>query len=270
MAQSSQHYFTVDVEDWFQTEAAQPIYPPVTWYKQIPRIEWTTHALLDLLEKHAARATFFVVGWISDRFPRLIKDIHSRGHEVASHSYDHLLVYKKKPDAFRSDLLRSKKSLEDIIGAKIAGFRAPMFSVRKKTPWVFEILKEEGFLYDSSVYPTSIRPDRPPYDYRTTAYQHPNGLWEFPLPVVKLGHLQIPSAGGFYLRATPLAWTMKFFQTHPESILFIHPWEIDPESGLHSTLLGSIRQNIGLKDNFRKIETLLQNFKFSALADRLK
>jgi len=264
------HYFTVDVEDWFQTEAAQKTYPPFTWYKQEPRIEKNVGKILEVLDKYQAKATFFTLGWINDRFPRMIKKIHSAGHEVASHGHDHMLVYGKTPDEFREDILHAKKSLEDTTGEKVIGYRAPMFSIRKQTAWALDILKEEGFLYDSSIYPTSVRPDRPPYDLRQEAYQHPNGLWEFPLPVFKLGKMQIPFAGGSYLRLLPASFTIHLLKRTPESIVYIHPWEIDPQPSPHLTLVSSLRQNIGLKGNLKKVETLLQTFDFDCLKNRLE
>jgi polysaccharide deacetylase family protein (PEP-CTERM system associated) len=263
------YYFTVDLEDWFQTEAAQEVYPPIIWYKQKSRVERNIKTILELLAKHNAKATFFTLGWINDRFPRLIKEIHSAGHEIASHGFDHIQLFKKTPDEFLSDLVQSKKSLEDTIGDKIVGYRAPMFSVRKETEWAFEILKEEGFLYDSSIYPTSMRPDRPPYSPKTEPYQHPNGLWEFPLPVFKFGKLQIAFGGGFYLRVMPLSWTLGLLRKYPGSIIYIHPWEIDLEPSPNMTLKGGIRQNTGLKTNLHKVETILKTFKFDTLKSRL-
>ena len=124
-SEKPKYYFTVDVEDWFQTESAQVTHPPVTWYKQPPRIERNISSILELLAKYNAKATFFTLGWICDRFPVMLKEIHQAGHEIASHSYDHMLIYKKTPDAFREDLVHSKKTLEDTIGEKIVGFRAP-------------------------------------------------------------------------------------------------------------------------------------------------
>lgn len=263
------YYFTVDLEDWFQTEAAQEVYPPVVWYKQESRVERNIKTILELLSRYKARGTFFVLGWINDRFPRLIKEIHAAGHEIASHGYDHIQLFNKTPDAFLSDLIQSKKSLEDTINSRIVGYRAPMFSVRKETEWAFEILKEEGFLYDSSIYPISVRPDRPPYNLKTGSYQHSNGLWEFPLPVFKIGKLQIAFGGGFYLRAMPLSWTLHLLNKNPGSIVYIHPWEIDPEPSPNMTMLGGLRQNTGLKTNLNKVETILKTFKFDTLRSRL-
>ncbi|MCE9551778.1 MAG: polysaccharide deacetylase family protein, partial [Planctomycetes bacterium] len=145
--------FTVDVEDYYHVSAFEKHIPRTNWDQFESRVEANTHRLLNLLAQHSVRGTFFVLGWVVDHFPHLIREIHAAGHEVGSHSYWHRLIYEQAPDEFREDLVRSRNAIENLIGQGVAAYRAPSFSVTARSTWALEILVEEGFRIDSSIFP---------------------------------------------------------------------------------------------------------------------
>jgi len=196
--------FTVDVEDYYQVSAFETDIDRDHWGRYESRVARNTHRMLELLDRYHVKATFFVLGWVADRDPGLVRDIHEAGHEVGSHSYWHRLVYGQSPQQFREDLRRSVEAIEAAIGQPVTAYRAPSFSITNQSLWAREILAEEGFLVDSSVYPIHHHrygiPDAKPGIHRTVT---PAGsLWEFPPSVVRCKRVNLPVGGGGYFGST--------------------------------------------------------------------
>lgn len=273
-ARRPRHLFSVDVEDYFQVSAFERVAPIDTWDRYPSRVEVNTHGLLDLLARHEARATFFTLGWVAERFPGLIRDIVRAGHEVASHSYWHRRVTTLTPAAFREDLRRSKQVLEDVAGERVDGYRAPSFSIVPGVEWAWEILVEEGFTYDSSAFPI-VRPGygnpgapRDPHVIVT-----PSGpLHQYPLATASIGAIRLPGAGGGYLRILPPALLHRAVaeaeRRQAPAMCYIHPWEIDPEQPrLPVGLLTRIRHYTGLSVALSRLDALLASNTFTSVRD---
>ncbi len=269
---------SVDVEDYFHAEAITGHIGRNDWDTLQSRVVKNTYRVLDLLSEHNVRATFFVLGWIADHFPHLVREIHSRGHEIGCHSYWHRLIYELTSEEFREDTRRAKDAIESAVGVEIIGYRAPSFSVTKRSQWALEVLWELGFRYDSSIFP--IRhdlygiPDHPRFlcHYGRDAR---SDIMELPISTWRLGFVNMPFGGGGYLRILPLAYTRWAFQRVNEHerqpvIVYFHPWEIDPEQPRlkvpfrsrfrHYTNLGTMRNRVG---------ALLQSYEFVPLCDLL-
>lgn len=227
--------FSVDVEDYFQVEALRSFCPRPKWESFEDRVVPNTERLLTLLDQESAKGTFFILGWIAKRHPDLIKRIAGQGHEVASHGLDHELVYNQDPDAFRMDVRDSRKLLQDLSGQEINGYRAPSYTIMKKTQWALPILAEEGYRYDSSIFPISRRRYGMPGANR---WPHHLGLEEFkafvefPISTVRFGPLNVPATGGAYLRLLPLFLQKRFvtqiLRENRPLVVNVHPWELDP------------------------------------------
>ena len=226
---------SVDVEDYFQVQAFARLVPRETWDGHPSRVEANTRRLLDRFDEWDARGTFFTLGWIARRCPALVREIVSRGHELGSHGMDHRMLTEHTPDSFRTDARDSRRLLEDVGGAPVIGFRAPSYSVNRATLWAIDVLAEEGYAYDSSVYP--IRRRRYGYPEGPTLPAVMRGertsLVEFPLPTVGWGPLRLPVLAGAYLRLLP-AWVSVaaargFVDRRIPFVVNIHPWEIDPD-----------------------------------------
>lgn len=220
--------FTVDFEDWYQGVEI-PIH---SWGNYATRLEIGANRILNLLEKHHTKATFFVLGWIGEKYPNLIKEISNRGHEIGSHGYSHEKIYYLTHEQFREEIRKTKKILEDITGQKVISFRAPFFTVTSKTLWALEILAEEGYTIDCSISPVKTWrygiADSPKEIYRVT----PSGITEF--PVSAFGFLTKDwGIGGAYFRIFPYTFTRSFFvkreKENNPGMFYIHPWEYDHE-----------------------------------------
>jgi polysaccharide deacetylase family protein (PEP-CTERM system associated) len=277
MRPSVEHIFTVDVEEYFQVAAFERVVAREDWASYPSRIETTIDRLLDLLARSGATGTFFTLGWIGDRYPRLVRRIHDAGHEIASHGYWHRRVDSLNPRELRDELRSSKAVLEDACGAEVLGFRAPNFSIRPGHEWAFDILLEEGYRYDSSLFP--IR--RPGYGYHTAPpvphliHRAGGSLCELPLATTRWRNLRIPAAGGAYLRHLPYAVIRRAFREHSESgipaTFYIHPWELDPEQPrLRVSWPTRMRHYSGLTRTIPRLERLLAEFRFSSAARCLK
>jgi polysaccharide deacetylase family protein (PEP-CTERM system associated) len=196
---------TVDVEDYFHVSAFAGVVARSAWDSYESRVCRNTERLLDILERSGVHATFFVLGWVAERFPELVRRIHANGHELASHSYDHGLVYDKTPDSFRDDLRRARTAIEQAAGVAVTGFRAPSYSVTARSLWALDVLAAEGYTYDSSIYP--IRHDRygiPDWDRHIHRLDRPGGtLWELPGSTVRRAGMNLPVGGGGYFRLMP-------------------------------------------------------------------
>lgn len=262
---------TVDVEDYFHVAAFSKQIDPGTWDQFPLRVESNTYRLLDLFAQYDTKATFFVLGWVAERCPSLVREIVSQGHEIACHGYSHQLIYTQDPLVFRQETVRAKACLEDQAQAQILGYRAASYSITKKSLWALDVLAELGFEYDSSIFP--IRHDRYgipgsprwPYELKTT---NGNKLVEFPPTTLKIGGFTIPVGGGGYFRIYPYRFT-RFALMHINGserqpfIFYLHPWEIDPDQPrIHSGWFSTFRHYKNLSRCERYLCQFLQDFQF--------
>ena len=225
----------MDVEDYFHAESLRRFCPRSAWDSLEDRTVGNTRRVLDLLDETANRGTFFVLGWVAERHPDLVREIAARGHEVASHGFDHELIYRQSPDAFREDVRRARELLQRLSGQEVIGYRAPSYTIVERTLWALPILAGEGYLYDSSIFPIRRRkygiPNAPRQPYRMTLGADTE-LVEFPLPTVRLPGMNLPATGGAYLRLLPLSlqeWAVRrHLQNRRALVLNVHPWEFDP------------------------------------------
>ena len=264
---------SVDVEDYFHVNAFDGIVPRAQWDSLESRVSHNTERLLTLFEAHGITATFFVLGWVAERFPSLVASIASKGHEIASHGYAHRLIYHQTPAAFRDDVRRAKDLLETATGVHVDGFRAPSYSVMANTLWALDVLIEEGYRYDASIFP--IRHDRyglpgsPRHPYVLT--RDGGSLVEAPASTVRWGQINLPVAGGGYFRILPYAWTrwgirrINRREGRP-AIFYLHPWEIDPlQPRVNAGLLSRFRHYRNLDKTEGRLRQLLRDFRFSTV-----
>lgn len=253
--------FSVDVEDYFHVEAFSDVVDRAKWDAYPCRVEDNTRRLLDLADKLNRRGTFFILGWVAERYPSLVREIVSRGHEPACHSYWHRLIYKLTPAEFREDTLRAKSVIEQAAGVPVYGYRAPSYSITARSLWALDVLAEAGFRYDSSIFPINHDiygiPDAPRFPFRV---ETPSGeLVEYPITTFRLiGDRNLPVGGGGYLRIFPFWYTkMGFRKVRAEAlplIVYIHPWEIDPEQ---PRLAGRFKSRLRHYTNLSKTEARL-------------
>jgi len=264
------NYFTADVEDWFHVLDLPGIPDVSIWEEYESRVEKNTHKLLELLNKHQVKATMFVLAWVAEKKKDLIREIHRQGHEIASHGSSHLLYYKVTKKEVTYDLEYAKKTLEDITGERVYGFRAPGFSVKKENAWVFDAIYEAGYIYDSSVFP-AVRGHGGFSGLPLTPFIFNSGLCEFPVGVVNLTGLKIPFGGGGYFRLFPLPlfeylagrYTKK---TGQGFVFYIHPREIDPDQPrMNMGLRRSFQTYVNIKHACNKLDQLLGNVPFGLL-----
>jgi polysaccharide deacetylase family protein (PEP-CTERM system associated) len=264
---------TVDVEDFFHVSAFESVISPSQWKDYQPRVDTNTRRLLDLFAKKEVKSTFFVLGWVAERYPDLIKEIHSQGHEVASHGYAHKRVILLSRDEFLQDIKRSKNHLEDLLGEQIIGYRAPSFSIGYSNEWAFEVLAELGFKYSSSTYPVKHDLYGTP-DWPRFAYNRPENIIEIPIPTLRLMGKQIPIGGGGYFRLYPYKVTQKLVSKYlrqekqPYSFYF-HPWEIDAGQPRlkNAPLKARFRHYVNLHRTEAKLIRLLDDFNWSTMRD---
>ncbi len=228
--------FSVDLEEYFQVANFDRVIERARWPEFPQRAEAQTHRLLDLCDRTRTRATFFVLGWVAERQPQLLREIAARGHEIACHGYGHELLYEIGPERFREDLKRARAVIEDAVGAQVEGYRAPSFSITDRSLWALEILAEQGFRFDSSIFP--VRHHRygiPDFPREPVRLSLPSGkqIVEFPLTTLAWGPLRFPVAGGGYLRLLPFAllrWGIgRLVAAGRPTVLYVHNWEIDAE-----------------------------------------
>lgn len=272
----TRHFFTVDVEEYFQVVALAPYAPMSRWESFPSRVEAATDALLAMLERHGARGTFFTVGWVAERHPALIRRIADAGHELASHTYDHCRITHQTPDAFRASVRRTKDILEALTGQPLLGFRAPSFSIVRGCEWALDVLVEEGHAYDSSLFPVSrsgygyVGGSRDPY-----WITRPSGrIAEIPPATLQLGGRVLPAAGGAYFRILPPTLVHRALADAERrgvpGTFYIHPWEWDPDQPRFDVpLLTRIRHYAGQGGVFARLEKLLTRFRFGAIRDAL-
>ncbi|MBK8012259.1 MAG: DUF3473 domain-containing protein [Deltaproteobacteria bacterium] len=268
---------TVDVEEYFTIQALDQLVPRGRWSYYPSRVDHQTRDLLDLFEQHNVRATFFVLGWVAERHPALIREIAARGHEIAAHSYWHRLVFELSRDEFKEDLRRVRGVLEDLGQTRVIGYRAPTYSVTKASLWAHEILVEEGFEYSSSIFP--IVHDRygiPDYSRHPTRVSTPSGpIWEFPLTTLPMIGARFPVAGGGYMRLLParlIGWALRRVNQveGQPGIIYLHPWEIDPDiPRFRQGFLKDTRSYVGLRSLRSKLDELLGTLPFSTVQEVL-
>lgn len=264
---------TIDVEDYFQVSAFDTVVSRDRWDTLESRVCANTERLLRIFDQQGVKATFFVLGWVAERFPALVADIARAGHELASHGYGHRLVYDQTREAFREDVRRAKHVVEDVSGHAVAGYRAPSYSITRQSLWALDILIEEGYTYDASIFP--IRHDR--YGI-SDAPRHPHviartggRLTETPGSTVRLGPVNLPVAGGGYFRLLPYQWTrwgisrLNRHEGRP-AIFYLHPWEIDPDQPkLPVGALTRFRHYRNLPKTEARLVRLLDDFRFGTL-----
>jgi polysaccharide deacetylase family protein (PEP-CTERM system associated) len=271
---------TIDVEEHFQVHNLEAAVERSSWDRQESRVEANVWRVLELLDRHRVKATFFVLGWVAERRPRLVGEIASRGHEVASHGYEHRLVYTQTREEFAEDLRRSLGVLGQALaavpgldGGTICGYRAPSFSITRAVPWAQDVILEAGLRYDSSIMPATGHPRYGIGDAPRFAHVLSNGLVEFPMATVRSGGRNWPVAGGGYFRLLPLAftrWALRRLnrQGHP-AVVYLHPWEFDPEQprfrGPSAWL--RFRHYVNLDRTAPRLERLLQEFSFAPLRE---
>ncbi len=226
---------SVDIEDWFQVGAFETVIDRADWDSLEHRVERNTNAVLALFDEAGIKATFFILGWVAERYPALMRQIAAAGHEIANHGYDHARVFTLSANQFRADLDRSRKIIEDTSGQQVTGYRAPSFSIDQRTPWAHEILAEEGYVYSSSVAP--INHDHygwagsPRFAWKPVDQ---SGLIELPVTTVKLGKRTFAAGGGGFFRLLPYeVYRQSIRKMHRDNgrgaIFYFHPWEIDPD-----------------------------------------
>ncbi|MDQ7837633.1 MAG: DUF3473 domain-containing protein [Thermodesulfobacteriota bacterium] len=310
MMSSIANALTIDVEDYFQVHAFSSVINPPDWDNYESRVEGNTYRILEMLSNpcgavipahhsslithHSIKATFFILGWIAEKYPKLIREIAGQGHEIASHGYRHELVTNQCPDEFRADVAKTKKILEDITGEEVVGYRASTYSITRKTLWALKILAEEGYKYDSSIFPVHHDvygfPDAPRFPFkvclngnvqtvqsfavknsfkRANDSNISNAIWEFPISTIRLLRQNIPIAGGGYFRLFPY-WLVKRLLGHINRteqrsfIFYLHPWEFDPGQPKidNAPLKSRVRHYLNLDKVEGRFKTLLSDFNF--------
>lgn len=267
--------FTVDVEDYFQVSAFERNVERSQWNDYPHHVVDNTKRMLELLAKADVRGTFYILGWVANEYPALVQDIANAGHEIASHSYWHRLVYELTPDQFRQDLRDSKRAIEDACGIAVSSYRAPSFSITQKSIWALDVLAEEGFTCDSSIFP--VVHDR--YGIpgaKTTIHEirtKSGSIWEFPPSVRNFGKIHVPISGGGYFRLFPNFFTIDSIRRLNRRSLpfmfYIHPWEIDPDQMRMPFASAStkFRHYVNLKSTYKKLERLVDTFSFGSVSD---
>jgi len=272
------HALSVDVEDWFMVLNLQDQIQRSEWERIQLRVGDSTRRLLELLDRREAKATFFFLGWVAERLPDLVREVHGAGHEVGSHGYDHRRLDELDEDAFRQELRRTGKVLREITGEAITSFRACTWSITARTPWAVDVLMDEGMALDSSIFPIR-HPDygvagAPSHPYRLVQDGH--RLAEFPPLTLSVLGRRLPVGGGGYLRLLPL-WLVKMGLRQQEhrgwpGCVYLHPWEVDPEQPRRhgGWSLRTFRHYVNLHKTLPKLDRLLQYRRFVGLEAALE
>jgi polysaccharide deacetylase family protein (PEP-CTERM system associated) len=267
---------TIDVEDYYHVSAFDSVVGFANWGTQESRIERNIDKVLDILAQEGVRATFFVLGWVAQHFPGVVKAIYSAGHEIATHGYAHRLVYDQTPDEFQADVQRSLDVIQDLTREKIIGYRAPSFSITPKSVWALEILEACGIKYDSSVFPT-----RPLVHNRygfpgalTRPYQIRPGFWEFPITTFRFLGRNFPVGGGGWLRHYPYEitrWGLRRVNAEGRpALVYLHPWELDPDQPrLNGSLWRQFLHYHNLDKTADRLRALCQDFRFAPIREVL-
>lgn len=266
------HCLSFDVEEHFQVSAFASPTQRSLWDKSESRVERNMEVILSLLDSRQYKATFFVLGWVAERHPGLVRKLFDRGHEIASHGYGHEMITAQTSEKFREDIRRAKQILEDLTGSPVYGYRAPSFTIIPDTKWALPILVEEGYLYDSSIFPVMHdrygMPGANPkcHEIETSAGK----IWEVPPSTVKVGGVRVPVAGGGYFRLFPyplLRWMLRRVESQGQPlVMYLHPWELDPaQPRMHGSALSEFRHYLNLKKTEGRLAALLSDFEFGPI-----
>ncbi|MBU1310858.1 MAG: DUF3473 domain-containing protein [Gammaproteobacteria bacterium] len=273
VASTRYNALTVDVEDYFHVAAFDTTVSKQQWPDLPQRVVRNTEILLQQFDVHQAKATFFILGWVAERFPQLVQQIHAAGHEVASHGYAHAKASVQSQPEFLQDIQRAKALLEDITGSPVTGYRAPSFSIGKSNEWAFATLQQAGYFYSSSTYPVVHdlygTPDWPQQPYKRT-----EGIWECPMPVLNKAGKQWPIAGGGYFRLLPYWLSKKCIDSYLKQsdspyMFYFHPWEIDPQQPRFASapFKSKFRHYTNLDRMEAKLVRLLQDYQWRSIRE---
>ncbi len=266
---------TVDVEDYFHVSAFEGTISRDDWSTLACRVEGNTHRILDLFDENNTTATFFVLGWVAERYPTLVRSIVERGHELASHGFSHVRVTMQTPDKFRNDITRTKQLLEDLAGVRVVGYRAPSYSIGTSNLWALDELSQAGYEYSSSIYPIKHdiygMPDAPRHAF------YPNGsrgILEVPITTLEIAGRRLPCGGGGFFRLYPYRFSKWAFSRvnineRVPGIFYFHPWEIDPDQPRQTgiSLKTRCRHYLHLDRMVSRLQHLLKDFQWSTMAD---
>lgn len=273
---ATRNALTIDVEDYYHVSAFEAIAPRSRWGDFESRVVGSTEKILGALERGDTRATFFILGWVADRHPALVRAIHAAGHEIACHGYWHRLIYRQTPEQFRADLCQARDVLQDITGQPVTAYRAPSFSITQASLWALDILIDEGFTLDSSIYPThhdrygiAGTPLGPHRISRSTGT-----IVEFPPPVYRLAGYPLPIGGGGYFRLYPYLFTRHGLRAinaeGRAAAIYLHPWELDPDQPrLAPGLARAFRHYVNLHRTEDRLHRLLDDFSLTSLSGAL-
>ncbi len=273
---SVRHVLSFDVEEHFQVSAFWSGARRQQWDRLESRVEQNTLRLADLLAQAQTKATFFILGWVAERHPGLVKALVKQGHEIASHGYGHELVTRQTENEFRDDVRRSKGVLEELTGEMVFGYRAPSFSITDQTPWALPILVEEGYRYDSSINARfqrsrKIRMQGCAQEIITAA----GPIFEIALPTTNLCGIQLPVPGGGYFRLLPYSASRivlrQFEKTGTQFVMYLHPWEIDPDQPrMEGAIISKLRHYLNLKRTEQRLKYLLRDFAFAPVVETIQ
>ncbi|MCF6337521.1 MAG: DUF3473 domain-containing protein [Gammaproteobacteria bacterium] len=264
---------TVDVEDYFQVSAFEKVIPRSEWDNISARVEKNTERVLDMFDEADVKGTFFMLGWVAERYPGLVKRIVADGHELASHGYSHIRVVNQEPPEFFDDIVRTKKLLEDMSGQEVRGYRAASYSIGAKNLWALDKLKEAGYVYSSSIYPIKHdlygMPEAPRFSFRPRG---DDGILEVPVTTVEVLNKKLPCGGGGYFRLYPYAvsrMAMRRVNQHDgrSGVFYFHPWEIDPgqprQRGISAKTRFRHYLNLGRME--KRLKRLLRDFQWDRM-----
>lgn len=271
------HVLSFDVEEHFQVAAFWSAERRREWDQLASRVERNTLKIADLLAEHSTKATFFILGWVAERHPDLVKQLARQGHEIASHGYGHEFVYAQTPAKFREDVRRSKQILEDLIARPVIGYRAPSFSISTRTPWAIPILVEEKYQYDSSIY-NRFRSVLGSEEAKGSSYlitTDAGNIWEIAPSTMKMCGIQFPVAGGGYFRLLPYATSKSCLRSIEgqgrQLVMYLHPWEIDPEQPrMEGAALSKFRHYLNLEKTEQRLRWLLRDFSFAPISEAIQ
>ena len=269
------HCLSFDVEEHFQVSAFWSEERRQQWDRYESRVERNTLKLVDMLAQHGTKATFFVLGWVAERYPGLVKVLVEQGHEIASHGYGHELVTTQSPEQFRLDVRRAKYILEDLTGSPVLGYRAPSFSITAESQWALSILVEEGYSYDSSMYDRFQRSESARASNGIVQIDTAAGrIWEISPSTLNVWGFQVPVAGGGYFRLFPYAASKTLLRRLEKQgaklVMYLHPWELDPEQPrMDGPWLSQFRHYLNLHKMEKRLTALLGDFQFGSIAEVL-
>ena len=265
---------TIDVEEWFCVYNLVNVIDKEDWYKYESRVVKSIEILINILQEYNVKATFFVLGWIAEKYPEIIYKIDKQGHEIATHGYSHSLLTDLSPDQFEEDLTKSIEVITQHTSQEIIGFRAPSFTITKSTYWALGILERHGIRYDSSVFPIGFHPDYGIQDSPLAPYKISDNLLEFPLGCFEILGRRLPCGGGGYFRIFPYSYTKFGIRQCNKNgrpvVFYLHPWEIDPgQPRVKLPVLKRIRQYYNLNKTEKRLKKLLKDFEFTTIREIL-